>query len=319
MSLFSAEDSVGGPRRDQAAGGYTPPESFVVEDARTWGEMFKAADKTLRARAWNADLFAAFRTARAYYAKTYGAKLREAYGDEWLKVVNQAFEVYAALMDAAADDDAAMRAKSHVLRFPLPAWRAQTYLSRKAVPYIADEKEFARVRARLRRAWSRHGFRWVHKLQCVTGDALFECEAPEFRENPDREAAFYVDHLNDLLSATIRASRRLHGRRRVNNIEAAFVECIGEFRADGRVPSYASRWEPPPAVDEEERRRRAALRLYRFSPTLFCFLSACADETRRRSGARGPAPRLGAGDEDSGRRAGGRARGPPGRGSRPGG
>jgi RepB DNA-primase from phage plasmid len=257
-------------------------EPLRDEDARSWRAKFVAADqKTLKARAWNADLLAAFRAARAHYAKTCGPKLREAYGPEWLKVITQAFEVYAALLDAAQDDEDETRRTALNHRFPLSAWRAQTYLSRKSLPFIADEEEFGRVRENLRRAWSRYGWRWVHKLQCVTGDALFECDTPDFKANASRDSAHYVDHLNDLLTETIRLAREARGGRRVNRFEAAFADALRDFKRSGRVPAFAVKWEPPPKVDKADESATAALRLYRSAPEMFCLAVVTAEEAQR--------------------------------------
>lgn len=257
---------------------------LVGEDAQAWQDQLRADDATMRARAWNADLIAAFRTARAYYAREYGARLREVYGDEWAKVINHAFEVYAALIDAGqhdADEDRA-RQKSKVRRFQLPAWRAAQYLTRKAVPYLEDVEEFHRTKSALARAWSRNGWRWVNKLQCVTGDALMSCDTLSFHENTQQaRAAWYVDRLNDLLTQTIKAARRSRSKR-VNKFEAAFVETLRAQKRDGQIPAYAPEWKPPPPPESKaERHARRALSLYRVAPDVFCLAVLAAREAER--------------------------------------
>jgi hypothetical protein len=253
---------------------------FLETEAQPWEDKLRADENLLRARAWNADLLGAFRAARSYYAREYGKQLRAAYGSEWLKVVTQAFEVYAALIDAGEDDDDDERRQSNVRRFPLAAWKAQTYLSRKALPYLPAE-DFAKAQAALRRGWSRYGWRWVHLLQRVTHDALFECESLEFKDNPEGRPTFYTDHFNDLLMATIKAARKGRRTRRVNNMEDAFAECLRSARQDLRVPVYAEKWEPPKPVDAEELHRAACLRLCRGSLGLFCLAVVAVEEARR--------------------------------------
>ena len=247
-----------------------------------WREHAEADAATLTARAWNSDLLAAFGAARSYYARTYGDRLREAYGDEWLKVLTQAFEVYAALIDAGAEDEDEARQKSAVRRFELPAWRAAQFLTRRPVPYIADPDEFARVKQNLTRAWSRYGFRWVHKFQCVTGDELFKCDTIGFQDNADATPAHYTDNLNDLLSATIRLFRQGRSRaRRVNKFAEAFAEALRAARRSGAVPRFAEKWEPPPVVDAEAARLSRAFACYRAAPRLFLFTLAAAEDAAR--------------------------------------
>jgi hypothetical protein len=257
---------------------------LIGEDTQTWQDQLQADDATIKARAWNADLLAAFRTARAYYAREHGARLREAYGDEWAKVIGQAFEVYAALIDAGqhdADEDEA-RQKSKVRRFQLPAWRAAQYLTRKAVPFLEDFDEFGRTKSTLARAWSRNGWRWVHKLQCVTGDALMSCDTLSFSDNTQQaQAAWYIDRLNDLLTQTIRAARRSRSKR-VNKFEAAFVEILRAQKRDGQIPAYAAEWKPPPPPESKaERHARRAVSLYRAAPEVFCIAVLAAREAER--------------------------------------
>ena len=132
------------------------PFGFTEADGvheQTWEEKYQADEATLKARAWSSDLIAAFRTAQGFFARECSDGLREAYGAEWAKVLDQSFKVYAALIDAAAEDD---ESKSKVRRFPCAAWKAQTYLSRTVLPPL-DEKEFSRVSATLARAWRRRG------------------------------------------------------------------------------------------------------------------------------------------------------------------
>lgn len=250
----------------------------------TFDDTSRADDATIRARAWNSDLFAAFRTARAYYAREYGARLREVYGDEWVKVLSQAFEVYAALIDAGQHEGDAdeVRQKSKVRRFQLAAWRAAQYLTRKAVPYLEDVDEFNRTKSTLTRAWSRNGWQWVNKLQCVTGDALMSCDTLSFHDNTQQaQAAYYTDRFNDLLTATITAARRSRSRR-VNKFEAAFIKTLKAQRRDGRIPSYAPEWVPPPPPESKtEQRARRAVSLYRALPKLFCLAVAAAQEAER--------------------------------------
>jgi hypothetical protein len=216
----------------------THPDTFVIDDALNFEEQHQANEATLRARAWNSNLIAAFRTAKNYFAGEFGDKLREAYGDEWAKVLDRAFEVYAALIDAAAEVD---EMKAAVRRFRLPAWKAQTFLSRTTVPKGLDKEGFQRFSEKMGRAWRRYGWGWVHKLQCVIGLALFEREAVEFKANHEAKAAAYTDRFTDLLTATILHSRRLR-RKRVDRFEVAFAHCLSEFRADGRVLAYAPEW-----------------------------------------------------------------------------
>jgi hypothetical protein len=211
-----------------------------VDDTRTFEERFQADLKTLKARAWNSDLLAAFRTAKSYIAHEFGDRLHKAYGDEWAKILDRAFEVYAALIDAAAEAD---ETKAVVRRFRLPAWKAQTYLSRTRIPRGLDEEGFRRFSATMGRAWRRYGWGWVHKLQCVTGLALFEYEAVEFKANRKAEAAAYTDHFTDLLTETILRSRLLRSKR-VDRFELTFVRCLDKFRIADRVPAYALEWTP---------------------------------------------------------------------------
>lgn len=260
--------------------------SLVVEDTQMWQDQLQAADAIIKARAWNADLFAAFRTARAYYVRKYGLRLREVYGEEWAKVVTQAFEVYGALIDAGqheADEDEEYL-KSKVRRFQLPAWRAAQYLTRTVVPYIEDEAEFNRKRSTLTRAWSRNGWRWVHKLQCVTGDELMSCDTLSFHDNTKHaQAAYYTDRFNDLLTETIKAARRSR-RRRVDKFEAAFAKTLDVQKSEGLIPVYAPEWKPPPPSESKAAQHaRRAVSLYCTSSKVFCIAVLSARE------AEGPA------------------------------
>jgi hypothetical protein len=256
--------------------------SLVGEDPQTWQEQLQADDATIRARAWNADLFAAFRTARACYAREYGKRLREVYGDEWAKVVTQSFEVYAALLDAAESDEGEVVRTASVRRFPLKAYRAGEFLSCKLLPYIEDAAEFQRRRSALERLWSRSGWRWVDMLQKVTGDALFSCDTPGFDGNKGNgDCTYYIDRLNDLLAETIRRARRSRSRRRVQRFETAWRGALRSFKDGGRIPAYAPEWKPPEKVSDEERHERAAVRLYRAAPLAFCIVVAAVEESKR--------------------------------------
>lgn len=254
------------------------PIKPVVEGV-TWEKLGHADDATLKARSWNSDLFAAFRVARAYYAETYGEKLREVYGCEWAKVITQAFEVYAALIDAAEDDEDDARRKSRIRRFPLKAYRAAEYLTGKPVPFIGDPDAFAKRRASLERLWSRSGWVWVDRLQKVTGDALCERTTPGFEGNKGSgESTFYTERFSDLLTETIRAARRSRARR-VNKFRAAFVEALRTFRREGQLPKYAPEWKPPPS--EQEQRASATVRAYRAAPLAYCLAAVLAEEAKR--------------------------------------
>jgi len=157
------------------------PFGFTEADGvheQSWQEKFQADDPTLRARAWSSDLLAAFRTAKAYFTCQYGEKLRETYGDEWAMILDRSFEVYAALIDAAGKAD---EHKAKVRRFPLAAWEAQAHLSRVSIPSGLDPAAFKRFTNTLARGWRRYGWNWVHKLQLITGVALFERESTEFQ------------------------------------------------------------------------------------------------------------------------------------------
>lgn len=227
------------------------PTGFTEADGvheQTWQEKYQADEATLKARAWPSDFLAAFRTAQAYFARECHDALREAYGPDWAKVVDQSFKVYAALIDAAAEDE---ESKSKVRRFPCPAWKAQTYLSRTVLPPLGD-KEFERVSATLARGWRRMGWTWVHKLQLVSGVALFECDTIGFKENWDKKPATYTDHFTDLLIATIRRARASRTKNRVNKFDLAFEQCLEEFREQKRIPEYA-----PEARTAKEKEARA--------------------------------------------------------------
>jgi len=220
------------------------PHGFTEEDGvheQTWQEKYQADEATLRARAWPSDFLAAFRTAQAYFARECRDGLREAYGADWAKVVDQGFKVYAALIDAAAEDE---ESKSKLRRFPCPAWKAQTYLSRTALPPLDDE-EFGRVSATLARGWRRMGWTWVHKLQLVSGVALFECDTIDFKENWDKKPATYTDRFTDLLLATIRRARASRSKKRVNKFDLAFEQCLKEFREQKLIPEYAPEAKKP--------------------------------------------------------------------------
>lgn len=241
----------------------------------------RADDVTIKARAWCADLFAAFRAARAYYAREYGEELREVYGRDWFKVVMQAFEVYAALIDAAGDDEDEARRKSAVHRFDLLAYRAGEYLSNKSLPFITDPAEFEKRRAAYERLWSRSGWRWVDMLQKVTGDALFERDSPGFKGNKGKgERTFYTARLPDILTETMRIARRSRARR-VGKFEKAFVEALRTFRCTGRLPKYAPEWKAPERVSKEECQTRASVRLYRAAPLEFCKLAVIYEASQR--------------------------------------
>lgn len=222
------------------------PSDFLVEGSETYQELHQADERTLKLRGWASDVIAAFRTAKSYFAREYGDELRGVYGAEWLTVIDRAFEVYAALMDAAAQEEGSTKAR--VRRFRLSNWRAQTYLSRTSAPYM-EEEAFRRFKGRMERAWSRYGWKWIHQLQCVTACALFERDAIPYSENRDGEPTAYTDHLTDLLVATIQRSRQSR-RKRVDRIEEAFAECLKEFRAGGRVPPYAPEWQPEPKAED---------------------------------------------------------------------
>jgi hypothetical protein len=215
-----------------------PPFGFIAEDGvheKSWQEKFQADENTLKARAWSSDFLAAFRTAQAYFARECRDGLREAYGAEWAKVLDQSFKVYAALIDAAAEDE---ESKSKVRRFPCAAWKAQTYLSRTVIPPLDDE-EFERVSGTLARAWRRLGWTWIHKLQLISGVALFECETIEFKKNQAKKPATYTDHFTDLLLATIKKARASRSKKRVNRFDLAFEQCLKEFREQKLIPEYA--------------------------------------------------------------------------------
>ncbi len=220
------------------------PFGFIAEDGvheQTWEEKYQADEATLKARAWPSDFLAAFRTAQAYFARECRDGLREAYGADWAKVVEQSFKVYAALIDAAAEDE---ESKSKVRRFPCPAWKAQTYLSRTVIPPLDDE-EFDRVSGTLARAWQRLGWTWIHKLQLVSGVALFECETIEFKKNQAKKPATYTDRFTDLLLATMRKARASRSRKRVNKFDLAFQQCLAEFREQKLIPDYAPEAKKP--------------------------------------------------------------------------
>ena len=222
------------------------PFGFTEADGvheQTWEEKYQADEATLKARAWPSDFLAAFRTAQAYFARECRDGLQEAYGAEWAKVLDQSFKVYAALIDAAAEDD---ESKSKVRRFPCAAWKAQTYLSRTVLPPL-DEKEFSRVSATLARAWRRLGWTWVHRLQLVSGVALFECDTIDFKENWDKKPATYTDRFTDLLLATIRRARASRSKKRVNKFDLAFEQCLKEFREQKLIPDYAPEAKKPEA------------------------------------------------------------------------
>lgn len=221
------------------------PTGFTDADgvhAKTWEEKFQADESTLEGRAWSSDLLAAFRTAQAYFAREYHDELRKAYGSDWAKVLDQSFKVYAALMDAGAKSD---DSKAQIRRFPLPAWEAQTYLSRVSVPRGLSKEEFERFSAKMSRAWDRLGWVWVHKLQYVTGAGLFERDVKDFAANRDKQPAIYTDCLVDLLLATIREARKSRSRR-VPRFEIAFERCYKQFRESNRIRPYAP--EAPPKV-----------------------------------------------------------------------
>jgi hypothetical protein len=229
------------------------PFGFVEGDEvhdQTWQEKYHAAEATLKARAWSSDFLAAFRTAQAFFARECHDGLREAYGADWAKVLEQSFKVYAALIDAAAEDT---ESKSKVRRFPCPAWKAQTYLSRTVMPPLDDE-EFDRVSGTLARAWQRLGWTWIHKLQLISGVALFECETIEFKKNQAKKPATYTDRFTDLLLATIRKARASRERKRVNKFDLAFQQCLKEFREQKLIPDYAPEAKKP---DEKAARAKA--------------------------------------------------------------
>jgi hypothetical protein len=230
------------------------PHGFTEADGvheQTWQEKYQADEATLKARAWPSDFLAAFRTAQAYFARECRDGLREAYGADWAKVVDQGFKVYAALIDAAAEDE---ESKSKVRRFPCPAWKAQTYLSRTALLPLDDE-EFGRVSATLARGWRRMGWTWVHRLQLVSGVALFECDTIDFKENWDKKPATYTDRFTDLLLATIRRARASRSKKRVNKFDLAFEQCLKEFREQKLIPEYA-----PEAKKPDEKAARAKVK-----------------------------------------------------------
>ena len=249
------------------------PFGFTEADgvhAKSWEEEFQADEGTLKGRAWSSDLIAAFRTAQGYFAREYREPLRTAYGDEWAKVLDQSFKVYAALIDAAAGGD---EAKSKVRRFDCPAWKAQTYLSRTFLPPL-DDDEFKRIAATLARGWQRLGWTWAHKLQLVTGLALFECDTIYFKENRDRKPAAYTDRFTDLLLATMRAARASRRKNRVNRFDLAFASCLKEFQKDGRIPVYA-----PNARDQAEQEAREKVKAEKTE--LEAKLKAEADAARK--------------------------------------
>jgi hypothetical protein len=242
---------------NQPHGTAKPPDEFPfgfteadgVHD-QTWHEKYQADEATLKARAWPSDFLAAFRTAQAFFARECHDGLREAYGADWAKVLEQSFKVYAALIDAAAEDE---ESKSKVRRFPCPAWKAQTYLSRTVMPPLDDE-EFDRVSGTLARAWQRLGWTWIHKLQLISGVALFECETIEFKKNQAKKPATYTDRFTDLLLATIRKARASRERKRVNKFDLAFQQCLKEFREQKLIPDYAPEAKKP---DEKAARAKA--------------------------------------------------------------
>jgi hypothetical protein len=230
------------------------PFGFVESDGvhkKSWQETFQADEPTLWARAWSSDLLAAFRTAKAYFAREYGEKLRETYGDEWAMILDRSFEVYAALIDAAGKAD---EHKAKVRRFPLAAWEAQAHLSRVSIPSGLDPADFKRFTNTLARGWRRYGWNWVHKLQLLTGVALFERESTGFQRNHDATPASYTDHFTDLLIATIRKAR-LSRSRRVDKFERAFEQCFKEFREQKLIPEYA-----PESRKTEEKAARAKVK-----------------------------------------------------------
>jgi len=230
------------------------PAGFTEADGvheQAWQEKYQADEATLKARAWPSDFLAAFRTAQAYFARECRDGLREAYGTDWAKVLDQSFKVYAALIDAAAEDE---ESKSKVRRFPCAAWKAQTYLSRTVLPPLDDE-EFNRVSGTLARGWRRMGWTWIHRLQLVSGVALFECDTISFRENQAKKPATYTDRFTDLLLATIRRARASRSKKRVNKFDLAFEQCLKEFREQKLIPDYA-----PEAKKLEEKAARTKVK-----------------------------------------------------------
>ncbi|HEV2860764.1 MAG TPA: DNA-primase RepB domain-containing protein [Pyrinomonadaceae bacterium] len=203
------------------------PSSFVVEDAQTWREAHEADASTLKARRWLSDVLAVLPSVMGYLRECYGERLAEMYGKEGAEEIwREAGDCYRALVDAARRAD---ETRSRVRRFSLPSWKVEAFRRRVVIPKGLPPEEERRRKETLARAW-RKGWSAVHRLQRVTQLAFFERAAPEFHANRDRKAAFYVDHLTDLLVEILRRVREKGGRYDVPRFRLISAKCIEAFR-----------------------------------------------------------------------------------------
>jgi hypothetical protein len=214
----------------------------VVDDSVSFDVALKADETQQRARRWTSDLFAAFSAARAYVWTNHGEQLLAVYGkDDAPKILAEAFNSYAALIDAAAKDETG----SKVRRFHLAAWNAQLFKERGSLSKRLGEEEYAREKSRLDRAWHRTGWKPVHQLQRVTHLPFFDREAREFKANQERKAATFIDHLTDLLIETMRAVRA-SGKRSPWRFNKEFTSAVEQWRASEGFKPFAPDWEPGP-------------------------------------------------------------------------
>jgi hypothetical protein len=217
-----------------------PPDAFAVDDPVSFEEPLRADANTVRSRKWACDLFASHAALKSAVREMYGDRLKECFGLEADKILDQAFETIRALVDASGRDDSG----SLRLRFHCAAWMAQQYKSRALLPKDADEEEKRRLRARLERQWGRTGWPPLHRMQCATGLSFFRRDVVPFNVNREREAAVFENEYTDLLLDVRHRALAYRPKHTVWRYEWAAQKALRAYVSREGFQHYAPDWRP---------------------------------------------------------------------------